>query len=315
MQSQEKQDKASKLEIKSKPIGELTHYQEALLKKRKRDDADQRRRVDARAQQKMQQGRQKKQAEKDAAGGSVLMPQVYASNHMKQQRNYVHYKRNKARIELAEKARQRFSGASTALHGALAGPSGTVKADSLLLVIRIKGYNDGTTPQSQKILSDLGLRNINNAVFARADEDTMKKILMVNENLAYGYPTKKMVNELVRKRGFLRKDNKKEAITNNVLIEELLGTIDGVANGCICIEDIIDNIYNCHKPEQAEVFREILKFLWPMQIGSLKETILDANVAHQAHGREYRKKNTKVSRGGYVGFMENKINDFVKPLI
>ena len=47
----------------------------------------------------------KKQAEKDAAGGSVLMPQVFASNHMKQQRNYVHYKRNKAKIELAEKAR------------------------------------------------------------------------------------------------------------------------------------------------------------------------------------------------------------------
>jgi hypothetical protein len=30
-----------------------------------------------------------------------------------------------------------------------------------------------------------------------------------------------MVNELVRKRGFLRKDDKKEPITNNVLIEEL----------------------------------------------------------------------------------------------
>jgi len=177
------------------------------------------------------------------------MPQVFASNHMKQQRNYVHYKRNKAKIELAEKARSRFSGSSTGLHGALSGPTDTVKADSLLLVIRIKGYNDGTTPQSQKILSDLGLRNINNAVFARGDDDTVKKILMVNEYVAYGYPTKKIVNELVRKRGFLRKDNKKEAITNNVLIEELLGTIDGVVNGCICIEDIIDNIYNCRKPE------------------------------------------------------------------
>jgi hypothetical protein len=37
------------IEIKSKPFEELTHYQEALLKKRKRDDADQRKRVDARA--------------------------------------------------------------------------------------------------------------------------------------------------------------------------------------------------------------------------------------------------------------------------
>jgi hypothetical protein len=37
------------LEVKIKPFEELTHYQEALLKKRKRDDADQRKRVDARA--------------------------------------------------------------------------------------------------------------------------------------------------------------------------------------------------------------------------------------------------------------------------
>lgn len=86
-------------------------------------------------------------------------------------------------------------------------------------------------------------------MFARADDDTMKKILIVNEYVAYGYPSKKIVNELIRKRGFLRKDNKKEAITNNVLIEELLGNIEGVPNGCICIEDIIDNILNCHKPE------------------------------------------------------------------
>lgn len=154
-------------------------------------------------------------------------------------------------------------------------------------------------------MSELGLRNINNAVFVKADDVTMKQMFIVKEFVAYGYPTKKMVNELVRKRGFLRKDNKKEAITNNVLIEELLGEIDGCVNGCICIEDVIDNIYNCHKPEAGEVFQEIRKVLWPMQMGSLKETILDANVAHDAHGREYRKKNTTVVKGGYVGFMDS----------
>ena len=75
------------------------------------------------------------------------MPQVYASNHMKQQRNYVHYKRNKAKIALAEKARARFSsGSSSGLHSALASPSQSVKADALLLVIRIKGKNESTTP-------------------------------------------------------------------------------------------------------------------------------------------------------------------------
>jgi len=45
--------KAQALTIKSKPIEELTHVQESLLKKRRKDDADHRKRVDARAKQKL----------------------------------------------------------------------------------------------------------------------------------------------------------------------------------------------------------------------------------------------------------------------
>ena len=62
------------------------------------------------------------------------------------------------------------SGKKDGIHGALGRPDKSVKPDSLLLVTRIKGFNSGTTPQSQKILSELGLRKINNAVFVKADE-------------------------------------------------------------------------------------------------------------------------------------------------
>ena len=65
------------------PVEDLSHYQEALLKKRKRDDADQRRRIDARAKLKMQQGRQKKEELKEQMGKNILMPEVFVSNHMK----------------------------------------------------------------------------------------------------------------------------------------------------------------------------------------------------------------------------------------
>jgi len=51
--------------IKSKNIEDLTQYQESLLRKRRKDDADKRDRVDARAKQKLNQGRQKKRDEKD----------------------------------------------------------------------------------------------------------------------------------------------------------------------------------------------------------------------------------------------------------
>jgi hypothetical protein len=47
----------------------------------------------------MDQGRQKKKDERDrAAGGKkILLPEVFTSCQMKQQRNYVQYKRNKNR--------------------------------------------------------------------------------------------------------------------------------------------------------------------------------------------------------------------------
>jgi hypothetical protein len=52
-----------------------------------------------------------------------------------------------------------------------------------------------------------------------------------------------------------------------------------------------------------------------MQLGSLKETIAEGNMPHEATGRDVRKKNTKIEKGGYIGFMGSQINDFVRPLI
>jgi len=83
-------------------------------------------------------------AAKEKAGGNVLMPEVFVSNQMKQQRNYVHYKRNKSKIALAEKA---TSKKGFGFYEAATKPDRRVKENSLLLVARIKGYNT-TTPQS-----------------------------------------------------------------------------------------------------------------------------------------------------------------------
>ena len=68
--------------------------------------------------------------------------------------------------------------------------------------------------------------------------------------MTFGYPTKKIVNDLIRKRGFLKKviegaKTQKLAISDNLLIEELLGEEVNGPNGCICIEDVIDTVYKC----------------------------------------------------------------------
>ena len=62
----------------------------------------------------------------------------------------------------------------------------------------------------------------------------IKTILQVKNYIAFGYPTKQVVNDLIRKRGFLNKENKRLPLQNNALIEELLGE-----KGIICVEDII----------------------------------------------------------------------------
>lgn len=300
--------------------GGLNEYKEALLKKRKKDDYESKRRFNARAQQKMAQARQKKQDIRLAQGAGTILPEVFVSNRMKQQRNFVHYKRQKMKIGQSEKLQKEFKGDKMLFKQANESETDVVKEDALVLAIRIKGRNEGTTPQSQKILSELGLRQINNAVFLKTNSETMKKILIVQEYLTYGYPSQKVVNDLVRKRGFLRKEQlKKEPITNNVLIEELLGptSADAVEGhiGCICLEDVIDTIVKCWKPDNDKMFERIRDVLWPFQISSKRETMELANLKHDATGRDVRKKNTKVKKGGYQGFMADDINTYVQPLI
>jgi len=208
----------------------------------------------------MNQARSKKSDEKEASGKNILMPEVFVSNHMKQQRNFVHYKRNKNTYSLGEKAVARFGGSA---YKATVNPLMQAKENSLLLVVRIKGLNMGTTPQAQKILSEIGLRSINNGVFLKANTETLKRLQIIQDYVTFGYPTKKMVNDLIRKRGNLRKDDKKLAITDNVLIEELLGCDVLGPQGCICIEDIIETIWKCSDESLFTVFEGIQKVLWP----------------------------------------------------
>jgi len=65
----------------------------------------------------------------------------------------------------------------------------------------------------------------------------------------------------------------------------------------------------------VSIFNEINKVLWPMLLGSLKETMEESNLKHEATGRDVRKKNTKTEKGGYIGFQGNRINEFIRPLI
>lgn len=73
--------------------------------------------------------------------------------------------------------------------------------------------------------------------------DNIKKILLISDYIGYGQPSKKTLDEVIRKRGYLKTtDHKRIPISDNIQIEELLGT-----HGVICIEDLIDAFWNCKK--------------------------------------------------------------------
>ena len=132
--------------------------------------------------------------------------------------------------------------------------------------------------------------------------------MLIAHYCAYGAPTKSILDEIIRKRGYLKKESKREPISNNTLIEELLGE-----QGVICIEDIIDAFWRCSKDEAT--YKAVKELIWPIQLAPLKETSEKANTTHDATQRVIKKKTTAVHKGGYIGMMGEKINQFVKQLI
>lgn len=122
-------------------------------------------------------------------------------------------------------------------------PFDIIKPDTLILAVRVKESRN-STPQAQNILHKYGLKEINNAVFLKSDADTIKSLNQIKNYITFGYPTKAIVNELVKKRAYLNKKEKRLAITDNNLIEELLGEY-----GIICLEDIIDSLIHCNKED------------------------------------------------------------------
>jgi large subunit ribosomal protein L7e len=90
----------------------------------------------------------------------------------------------------------------------------------------------------------MGLKEVNNCAFVKATDDNMKKVMLITDYVGYGRPTKEIVDEVIRKRGYLKTvDHKRVPISDNVLIEELLGEKAGL----ICLEDIIDAFWQCKK--------------------------------------------------------------------
>ena len=66
--------------------------------------------------------------------------------------------------------------------------------------------------------------------------------------IAWGYPSQKIIRQLVYKRGYVKENNQRQPLTDNNIVERNLGKQD-----VICVEDMIHQVEG--------IFKEILNLL------------------------------------------------------
>jgi len=155
----------------------------------------------------------------------------------------------------------------------------------LVFVIRIKGINK-IAPKPRKILQLLRLIQINNGVFVRITKATAEMLRVVEPWVAYGQPNLKSVRELIYKRGYGKIDKQRIPLTNNSLIEEVLGK-----HGIISIEDLIHEIYTV-----GPNFKQASNFLWPFKLSSPTGGFRTRKFKHFIEGGDLGDREDKINR-------------------
>lgn len=158
------------------------------------------------------------------------------------------------------------------------------------LVIRIKGVNK-IPPKPRKIMQLFRLRQINNATLVKLNQATIKMLRIAEPYITYGYPNLSTLRNLIYKRGYLKVDGKRTAITDNNLIEKHLGKYN-----IVCLEDIVKELYTV-----GPNFKRVNNFLWHFKLSNPRGG--------------WRRKAHHYVEGGDHGNRETRINNLVKRMI
>jgi large subunit ribosomal protein L7e len=160
----------------------------------------------------------------------------------------------------------------------------------LAFVVRIRGINK-IHPRPRKVLQLLRLRQINNGVFVKLNKATTQMLRIADPYIAWGYPSMKIIRELVYKRGYAKVNHQRIAITDNTIVEDHLGKHD-----VICVEDIIHEIHTV-----GDHFKQVTNFLWPFKL------------SNPTGG--FTKKANHFVEGGDFGNREDQINKLLERMI
>jgi len=160
----------------------------------------------------------------------------------------------------------------------------------VILATRIRGITC-LRPEVRKTLQLLRLRQLHNAVFLKAAKTAIRMLRLVEPYITYGYPSRKVIHDLIYKRGCGRVNKQRIPLTSNLIISENLKK-ENIA----CMEDLVHEIYTC-----GPNFKKVNSFLWPFKLNSPRGG--------------FRNKRKPYLSGGDWGNREQFINELVKRMI
>ncbi|EGR33299.1 ribosomal protein component of cytosolic 80s ribosome and 60s large subunit, putative [Ichthyophthirius multifiliis] len=241
-----------------------------ILRKRKQNVE----RIQHKVQTKIQRLKERKQRPEN----KHLTPEFLVQNYKAQQQAYSRFKKRSLKLARSDEEFQK---------------------DRLLLVLRIRGKKKkkkvvkDISEQQKKILKQFKLPEINSATFLKVDIKTLKRLKRVENYITYGYPSRKVISELIYKKCYAKIKGQREHIDNNKKVEDNLGD-----KGIICLEDLVNEIVDI-----GPNFKEVMKFIWTFKLTNKQD------------GWDQKKIIKPFDKGGEWGNREDKINNLVFSMI
>jgi len=152
-------------------------------------------------------------------------------------------------------------------------------------VIRIRGINE-IAPKPRKILQLLRLLQINNGVFVKVTKATQQMLRLVEPYITYGEPNLKSVRELIYKRGYGKVDKQRIPLTNNGVIESVLGQYD-----ILSVEDLVHEIVT-----GGPNFKQASNFLWPFKLSNPTGGWRTRKFCHYVLGGDFGNRETNINK-------------------
>jgi large subunit ribosomal protein L7e len=125
-----------------------------------------------------------------------------------------------------------------------------------------------TSEEIKRVLKEMKLTKKYDAIFMNLNEDNMEKLKAYDSYLAYGYLSKKLVDELIHRRAYSTITGKKDALSDNNIVEKVLGD-----KGILCLNDLSHEIYTVG-PHFNDAIAILNTFKLSAPVGNYEKKIL-----------------------------------------